>query len=204
MFRKKILYFGRWRFIVDNSRVSFRLVREWSQPPKSICLGNKAGKKSRSIFGEDPLKEKEQIREILLELFSSQKLAVLGTHQAGQPYGSLVAFAATPDLKSLLFATTRATRKFANLQADSRVSMVFDNRSNRVADFRKAVAATALGRAKETKGKEREKWVKIYLAKHPHLKEFVSSPTCALVRIRVEVYYLVWRFQNVFEWRVKP
>jgi nitroimidazol reductase NimA-like FMN-containing flavoprotein (pyridoxamine 5'-phosphate oxidase superfamily) len=163
----------------------------------------KGGNKSLSIFGEDPLEEKEQIREILLELFSAQKLAVLGTHQAGQPYGSLVAFAATPDLKSLLFATTRATRKFANLQADSRVSMVFDNRSNRVADFRKAVAATALGRAKETKGKERKKFTTMYLAKHPHLKEFVSSPTCALVRIRVEVYYLVWRFQNVFELRLK-
>lgn len=149
------------------------------------------------------MKEKEQIRKILLELFSSQKLAVLGTHQRGQPYGSLVAFAATPDLKSIVFATTRATRKFANLQADSRVSMVLDNRSNRVVDFRKAVAATALGRAKEVRGKERKKLAKLYLAKHPHLKEFVSSPTCALVRIRVEIYYLVWRFQNVFEWRVK-
>jgi hypothetical protein len=81
--------------------------------------------------------------------------------------------------------------------------MVFDNRSNRVADFRKAVAATALGRAKEIKGRDRQKASKMFLAKHPHLKEFVSSPTCALVRIRVEVYYLVWRFQNVFEWRVK-
>jgi len=149
------------------------------------------------------LKEKEQIRKILLELFSSQKLAVLGTHQSGQPYGSLVAFAATPDLKSIVFATTRATRKFANLRADSRVSMVLDNRSNRVVDFRKAVAATALGRAKEVRGKERGKLAKLYLAKHSHLKEFLSSPTCALVRIRVEVYYLVWRFQNVFEWRVQ-
>lgn len=149
------------------------------------------------------MKEKEQIREILKELFTSQRLAVLGTHQAGQPYGSLVAFAATPDLKNLVFATTRATRKFANLQVDSRVSMVFDNRSNRVADFRKAVAATALGRAKETKGEERKKFAKMYLAKHPHLKEFVSSPTCALVRIRVDVYYVVWRFQNVFELRTK-
>ena len=149
------------------------------------------------------MKEKEKIREILLELFSSQKLAVLGTHQRGQPYGSLVAFAATPDLKSIVFATTRATRKFANLQADSRVSMVLDNRSNRVVDFRKAVATTALGRAKEVRGKERKKLTRLYLAKHPHLKEFLSSPTCALVRIRVEVYYLVWRFQNVFEWRVQ-
>ena len=149
------------------------------------------------------MKEKEQIREILLELFSSQKLAVLGTHQSGQPYGSLVAFAATADLKNLVFATTRATRKFANLQADSRVSMVLDNRSNRVVDFRKAVATTALGRAKEVRGKERKKLAILYLAKHPHLREFVASPTCALVKIRVEVYYLVWRFQNVFEWRVQ-
>ena len=149
------------------------------------------------------MKEKEQIRKILLELFSSQKLAVLGTHQRGQPYGSLVAFAATPDLKSLVFATTRATRKFANLQADSRVSMVLDSRSNRVADLRKAVATTALGRAREVRGKERKKLAKLYLAKHPHLKEFLSSPTCAVIRIRVEVYYLVWRFQNVFEWRVQ-
>lgn len=150
------------------------------------------------------MREKEQIKEILLDLLSSQKLGVLGTHQAGQPYGNLVAFAAHLDLKSIIFATTRATRKFANLQIDPRVSMVLDNRSNRVADFRKAVAATVLGRAKEVRGKERKELEKIYLTKHPHLREFVSSPTCALVRIRVENYYLVWRFQNVFDLRMKP
>jgi heme iron utilization protein len=148
------------------------------------------------------LKEKQQIKKILSGLFTSQKLAVLGTHQKGQPYGSLVAFAAASDLKNLVFATTRATRKFANLEADPRVSMVLDNRSNRVVDFRKAVAATALGRAGEVRGKERENLAEMYLAKHPHLKEFVGSPTCALVKMRVEVYYVVWRFQNVFEWRV--
>jgi len=149
------------------------------------------------------LKERQQIKQILNELFTSQKLAVLGTHQGGQPYGSLVAFAATLDLRNLVFATTRATRKFANLRSDPRVSMVLDNRSNRVADFRRAVAATALGRAREVRGKERERLAKMYLAKHPHLKEFVASPTCALVKMRVEVYYAIWRFQNVFEWRVK-
>ena len=148
------------------------------------------------------MQEKQQIKQILSELFTSQNLAVLGTHQEGQPYGSLVAFAATLDLRNLVFATTRATRKFANLRSDPRVSMVLDNRSNRVADFRKAVAATALGRAREVRGKERENLAEMYLAKHPHLKEFVGSPTCALVKMRVELYYVVWRFQNVFEWRV--
>ncbi len=146
---------------------------------------------------------KEQIKKILLDLLSSQKLGVLGTHQAGQPYGSLVAFAATRDLKNLFFATTRATRKFSNLRSDPRVSMVLDNRSNRIADFQKAVAATVLGRAKEVRGKERKELEKIYLTKHPRLREFVCSPTCAMVRIRVEVYYLALRFQSVYEWRVK-
>ena len=149
------------------------------------------------------MKEHQQIKKILHRLFISQKLAVLGTHQSGQPYGSLVAFAATRDLKSLFFATARATRKFANIQADARVSMLLDSRSNRVADFQKAVAATALGRASEIRGQERKKFAKMFLAKHAHLKEFVSSPTCALLRIRVEVYYVVRSFQNVFEWRAK-
>lgn len=149
------------------------------------------------------MKENRQIKEILRQLFSSQKLAVLGTHQSGQPYGSLVAFAATRDLKNLFFATARATRKFANIQADSRVSMVLDNRSNRAADFQKAVAATVLGRAREIRGEERKRFAKMFLAKHPDLKDFVSSPTCALLRIRVEVYYVVSSFQNVFEWMVK-
>jgi len=147
--------------------------------------------------------ERSKIVGLLHDLLKFQQLGVLGTRHKGQPYGSLVAFAATPDLKNLVFATTRATRKFANLQGDSRVSMVLDNRSNRVADFRKAVAATALGQAKETKGKGRKKFAKMYLAKHPHLREFVASPTCALVVIRVRVYYVVWRFQNVFELRLK-
>ena len=104
------------------------------------------------------MKEKEQIREILLELFSSQKLAVLGTHQSGQPYGSLVAFAATADLKNLVFATTRATRKFANLQADSRVSMVLDNRSNRVVISGKRWQPRPSGGPKKSGGKKERNW----------------------------------------------
>ena len=64
----------------------------------------------------------------LKALLESQKLAVLATHREGQPYGSLVSFVATEDMKQILFATTRSTRKYANLTADDRVAMVIDNR----------------------------------------------------------------------------
>lgn len=135
----------------------------------------------------------------LISLFRSQSLAVLATHNEGQPYGSLVAFAATHDLDSLIFSTTRSTRKFANLSADPRVAMVIDNRSNHPSDLRFAMAVTATGRAEEIQKHASEDFLTIYLNKHPHLKDFVSSPSSALITIRVEVYYLVTRFQNVVE-----
>ena len=135
----------------------------------------------------------------LISLFRSQSLAVLATHNEGQPYGSLVAFAATHDLDYLIFSTTRSTRKFANLSADPRVAMVIDNRSNHPSDLRFAMAVTATGRAEEIQKHASEDFLTIYLNKHPHLKDFVSSPSSALITIRVEVYYLVTRFQNVVE-----
>ncbi len=140
-----------------------------------------------------------QIKKTLKDLFESQRLGVLATYGEGQPYSSLVAFAATNDLKYLVFATTRATRKYANLSAESRVAMLVDNRSNQDSDFHSAMAVTALGEAEEVKESERGHLLKLYLAKHPYLEEFVNSPTCALLKMCVDRYYMVSRFQNVME-----
>lgn len=149
------------------------------------------------------LKEELELEEVIRELFSSQRLAVLGTQSGGQPYANLVAFIASDDLKSIFFATARATRKYANIEADARVTVLIDNRSNQDSDFSQAAAVTATGTAQEVMGSERDAVLTIYLAKHPMLKDFVQSPSCALLQIRVEIYYLVRRFQNVMELHVK-
>ena len=130
-------------------------------------------------------------------LFRSQGLAVLSTQGEGQPYSSLVACAATPGLRELLFATTRATRKFHNLATEPRVSLLVDNRANREADFQEAMAATAVGRAAEVKGADLAALRDVYLAKHPYLEDFLEAPTCALIRVQVETYHVVQRFQDV-------
>jgi nitroimidazol reductase NimA-like FMN-containing flavoprotein (pyridoxamine 5'-phosphate oxidase superfamily) len=145
------------------------------------------------------MKNTSQMRRALRELFTSQRLGVLATYGSGQPYGSLVAFVATEDLKHLVFATTRATRKYANLSTESRVALLVDNRSNQDTDFHSAIAVTALGNAKEVKESERNRFLRLYLAKHPHLEEFVNSPTCALLKVSVDKHYMVNRFQNVME-----
>jgi heme iron utilization protein len=140
--------------------------------------------------------------KLIRTLLETQKLAVLATQSHGEPYSNLIALAATPDLKYLLFATTRATRKYANLMADSRVALLVDNRKNEAGDFTEAAALTALGKAWELQGLERREFLQIYLEKHPYLEGFVMGPNCALLRVKVDKYIVVTRFQEVSEVRI--
>ena len=138
---------------------------------------------SKQIEGRD-------LRQLLRQLFAAQRLCVLATQGRGQPYGSLVAFAETEGIDSLLFATSRASRKYSNLSTDPRVALIIDSRSNADADFSQALAVTATGSAHEASGEARERLAKVYLAKHPHLAEFVRSPQTALCRVEVDEYVI--------------
>jgi nitroimidazol reductase NimA-like FMN-containing flavoprotein (pyridoxamine 5'-phosphate oxidase superfamily) len=138
----------------------------------------------------------EQTIETIKALFDAQPFAVLATHDGGQPYVSLMAFAATDDLKRLLFATERNTRKYANLVSNPRAAALIDNRSNRVSDIKQAIAVTALGEMRES---NQEQHLSIFLRKHPHLESFIEPPSCALVEMRVTNYFVVEGLQDVRE-----
>lgn len=140
-----------------------------------------------------------EAERVLRGLLEAQRLAALCTHAEGAPYGSLVAFAADDELNALLFATPRATRKFANILSDPRVAMLIDNARAYPVDFEDAAAATAVGEARELGGDERADAVERFCAAHPHLREFVESPSTALLRVDVKRYYVVRRFQHVTE-----
>jgi nitroimidazol reductase NimA-like FMN-containing flavoprotein (pyridoxamine 5'-phosphate oxidase superfamily) len=150
------------------------------------------------------MEKTEDIQKHIRDLFASQNLAVLATHSHEQPYASLVAFVGSEDLKYLYFVTPKTTRKFANLAADPRVAVLINSSTNQTADFHQAISVTAVGDAEEVTGADREQWLPLYLAKHPHLVEFAQSPTCALVRVTARSYYLVKNFQKVLELHLTP
>jgi nitroimidazol reductase NimA-like FMN-containing flavoprotein (pyridoxamine 5'-phosphate oxidase superfamily) len=132
-------------------------------------------------------------------LFQTQRAAALATQERGQPYLSLMAFAVTPDLKTIILATDRYTRKYANLMVEPRVALLVDNRSNTPADTKEAVAVTMLGEALEAAPEAREKFLALFLDRHPHLTTFATSPTCALIAVQVDTYLVVQRFEEVRE-----
>jgi heme iron utilization protein len=137
-------------------------------------------------------------------LLASQRFAVLSTQEQSHPYLNLVAFAETGDLRTILFATTRATRKFGNLLSHAGVALLVDNRSNEESDILQAIAVTAIGTANEVSEPLRAPLEHVYLHKHPHMKEFLSSPSTALIKVDVESYILVSRFQNVTILNLQP
>ena len=142
------------------------------------------------------MKESVQLMDELRRLFDSQRLAVLATQGGGQPYGNLVAFAATDDLKRLLFMTPHDTRKYSNIKSESRVSVLIDSRHNLESDFRDAMAVTAMGTAKEVADAERDPLMAIYLAKHSYLSQFARLPGNVMVEVLVESYVLA-KFDSV-------
>jgi nitroimidazol reductase NimA-like FMN-containing flavoprotein (pyridoxamine 5'-phosphate oxidase superfamily) len=141
------------------------------------------------------------LREILQELLQSQKLAVLATQREGQPHCSLVAFAVTSNLKYVVFATPKRSQKYENMVRDGRISMLVDNRTGQDTDFQKAVAATIVGLAEDVPKTDSYNLLELYLRKHPKLNEFVSSDDCTLMRMSVDAYRMVRRFQEVTEIR---
>ena len=109
------------------------------------------------------MSDSEALSAALSKLLVEQQLAVLATAAQHAPYANLVAFAATPDLREIFFATPRNTRKWSNLQANRQVALLVDNRSNGVKDFAEAMAATAVGRAFEISAEERPAAEQVYL-----------------------------------------
>jgi general stress protein 26 len=142
-----------------------------------------------------------QLRKLLKDLFRNQLFASLATQQLTRPYTNLIAFAATQDLRDILFITRRETHKYANLLSNINVSVLIDNRSNSDADFRNAVAVTAVGTAEEVKDQNRDTLLNLYLAKHHSMEKFAHSPDSALFRIKVKKYFIVRKFQEVMEFK---
>jgi hypothetical protein len=140
--------------------------------------------------------------ERLALLNKTQWHAVLATASGRLPYTSLVAFALTPDGKSLLFATPRISTKYNNLQKNKNVSLLIDSRSNRKKDYLGAESITIMGLATVLKKSlERKVHAEALAKKHPGLSAFINSPKTALIRVEITACLHVGKFQEVSVWK---
>jgi general stress protein 26 len=149
-----------------------------------------------------PLDLSAGLKQKIKSLLEEQCLGVLSTKDFdGHPYASLIAYAGNPDHSELYFATPRATRKFDNLVLDPRVALLINNSVNSPADFHEAMAVTILGIARLVEDDERATILPVYLQRHPYLRSFAQSPSCALFAVKVTGFTMVQKFQNVSDFK---
>lgn len=145
------------------------------------------------------MRSKTQTINRLKNFFQTQKLTVLATQEPGHPYLSLMAFAISEDLNSLIIATKRETRKYSNMVKTPGVSFLIDNRSNERDQFQNTLAVTGIGQAMDIEEVEQESFIALFLAKHPELEHFVRSRECALVKIKIGRFIIISQFQEAEE-----
>ncbi len=162
--------------------------------------------KSNDYAGEWSSEGVREDKGTLLEkkierLVSEEVVAVLCTQGEGQPYGSLIFFAFSSDLKFAVFATPRATRKYRLLSECDRVSLLVDSRAKFPKNMMEVEAVTVTGRAKEiSEAPLRNSYADLLAARHPYLRSFLAAPSTALFRVDVVRYIHVSRFQEVSSW----
>jgi nitroimidazol reductase NimA-like FMN-containing flavoprotein (pyridoxamine 5'-phosphate oxidase superfamily) len=138
-----------------------------------------------------------QIKHMLDE----QLFCILCTQGDHQPYGSLIAYANTEDLKHFFFATQIATRKYKLLSECRQVALVIDSRCQHQEDMTEVEAVTITGKAGIIeKGADYETGISLLKARHAYLSGFLDSESTALFRVDVVRYFHVVRFQEVSQW----
>ena len=137
----------------------------------------------------------------MLASFEDLRFAVLATSDDGRPYASLIAFAFTPDRQTVIFATSKATRKYRNMMSQKCVSILIDNRSGTPEDLSHAEAITLVGTAKPVRaGARKDAYRKVFREKHPRFAHFIDDPGPALMAMVIEQAVHVTRFQDVSAW----
>jgi hypothetical protein len=137
----------------------------------------------------------------IARLVRERPYGVLCTQSQSQPYGSLVALAATEYLTSFVFSTPIATRKYRLLAECNQVALVIDSRSGAPAELMQIEAVTATGRAQVVPpGPDFAQWADLLIERHPYLAAFVRAESSALFRIEVDSFFHVCRFQEVQQW----
>lgn len=136
------------------------------------------------------------VKNTIRQLLAHQRFAVIATERNRQPYTNLVAFASTPDLMTMIFATKRETQKYLNIHENNHIAVLIDNRENTPADLSNAITITALGVAHETSDPN-QNYQMLLLKKHPDLSDFLRDPNCALIEIQVHTYQMIHKFEQV-------
>ena len=147
----------------------------------------------------NPIPISDYIRNVL----QTCRLAVLATEGNGQPHASLIAITPISEVRQIIFATYRNTRKFENLLMNGRVAVLIQGEDTDSPFKQAGFALTAYGYAQEVGEADCEELMQTHLRRHPDQANFLLSSDLAIIRIKVETYQVARGIDDVTWWPVE-
>ena len=136
--------------------------------------------------------------ELVEALLASQVQCVLATTDADlAPCQYLMAYATSPCLREIFVATPLQARKAQQMLERPSCSLLWDNRTGRLADHGDGVLVTAVGRAAAARPEEGRAR---FLERNPNMGRFLASDGVALFRISVARFEIVKGYGRPRRW----
>jgi len=123
-------------------------------------------------------------------ILRQNSLCVLCTEAAGSPYCSLMTYLPSDDLRVLYLISTRESRKFKNLLANPRVSVLVDSRQYPTAGAN-IVSVTFTGLFQPLADAEAERVKTAFAREHPELTEILNHPDSVIFAVKLTSYLLL-------------
>lgn len=123
------------------------------------------------------------------QLLANASIGVLATAGPEGPLTSLMAFAVESPSR-LVMATLPDTRKWRNILAEPRISLLVDDRETAL-DRGSVRALTLAGRHEPGTEAQRQAGFNVLGRRHPHLAGLLARPGIALIRLQITSYLLL-------------
>jgi nitroimidazol reductase NimA-like FMN-containing flavoprotein (pyridoxamine 5'-phosphate oxidase superfamily) len=131
--------------------------------------------------------ERHEAQAAALRLLQESRFLALATARDDVPHCSLMAYAASADGRAVYMLTGRGSRKYRNVQQNTRVSLLVDRRE--AAQARGLDAGEALTAGAElaplSDPAEAEAMRAALLERHPDLADFVAQPGVELLKFEL-------------------
>jgi nitroimidazol reductase NimA-like FMN-containing flavoprotein (pyridoxamine 5'-phosphate oxidase superfamily) len=131
--------------------------------------------------------------EAIKTLIQSRDICVLSTVSGGVPHSSLMSYVTDEACREFYMITLAETKKYRNLQENSAVSLLIDNREETVPGRRGDVQALTVSGvfAKLEDPAQERRILRQLLKRHPHLEEFAESGNAKVFAVRARSFQLL-------------
>lgn len=136
------------------------------------------------------------------ELMTHQQFGILTSIGSDGPHSSLIAFAVTNNLKTVLFMTLQETRKYANIIANPNVSLLVDNRPANSKEISGCFALSAYGTVKKVDLNSAVATKELFAFCHPELAQYLDKPTYSLFSVSIKKYEVINGLSEVYTYQV--